>query len=150
MTTYRVYCDGASRKDGRGGWGASIRRAGHPNVDLYGGEFDTTNNRMELMAALEVLWYLPPRSVATLVCDSMYVVAGADEHLATWVRARWRTSANKPVKNQDLWEEMLAAIARHKSVTWEWVKGHSGDEGNERADELATLGIPEKQDEHSA
>lgn len=144
MKNYTVYCDGASRKDGRGGWGASIRQKGHPNLDIYGGEYETTNNRMELMAAIEALWYLPPRCIVTVVCDSQYVVMGATDYVETWVRAGWRTSSNKPVKNDDLWKELLGAIARHRSVEWQWVKGHTGNEGNERADALATLGVPER------
>ncbi len=141
--TYTVYCDGASRKDGRGGWGASIRQEGEPNVDLYGGEYDTTNNRMELMGALEALWYLPPDSVVQVYGDSEYVVKGASEYLDTWIRTGWRTSANKPLKNDDLWREMVAAISRHALVEWFWVRGHSGDEGNERADALSQMGVPE-------
>lgn len=141
--TYTIYCDGASRKDGRGGWGASIRRRGMADVDLYGGEFDTTNNRMELMAAIEALWFIPRGSTVTLVCDSMYVVAGASEHMEMWLRTNWRTSANKAVKNVDLWKELKSVMDCHRSVSWQWVKGHTGVEGNERADRLATLGVPD-------
>lgn len=140
--TYTIYCDGASRKDGRGGWGASIRRPGAPNVDLYGGEYDTTNNRMELMGALEALWYIPEHSVVHVYGDSEYVVKGASEYLDTWARTGWRTTANKPLKNDDLWQEMQGAIARHALVEWFWVRGHSGDEGNERADALSQMGVP--------
>lgn len=140
---YRVYCDGASRKDGRGGWGASIRKPGAPNVDLYGGEYDTTNNRMELMGALEALWYIPEHSVVHVYGDSEYVVKSASEYLDTWARTGWRTTSNKPLKNDDLWQEMQGAIARHALVEWFWVRGHSGDEGNERADALSQMGVPE-------
>lgn len=140
---YVVYCDGASRKDGRGGWGASIRKAGEPNIDLYGGDVGTTNNRMELTGALEALWYLPEQSLIDVFSDSEYVVKGASEYLEGWARAGWRTSANKPLKNSDLWQELQAAVARHQSVTWSWVPGHSGHEGNERADALSQLGVPD-------
>lgn len=140
-TRYTAYCDGASRKDRRGGWGAHIRWAGGV-LDLYGGERDTTNNRMELMACLETMWYLPPFSIVEIVSDSQYVVMGATEYLEMWVRAGWRTSANKPVSNEDLWRELQSAVGRHQSVDWRWVKGHTGDPGNERADELAGLGVP--------
>lgn len=144
-TRYTAYCDGASRKDGRGGWGASIR-GGEKTIDIYGGEVETTNNRMELMACIETLWYLPPMSIVEIVCDSQYVVKGFTEHLEMWLRARWRTSANGPVANRDLWEELQFAVANHALVEWRWVKGHSGNEGNERADQLATMGVPERQE----
>jgi ribonuclease HI len=140
---YVAYCDGASRKDGRGGWGAYIE-AGARTISLYGGEHDTTNNRMELMACIETLWYLPARSSIELVCDSQYVVKGATEYAETWVRAGWRTSSNKAVANQDLWEELLLAVRRHRLVTWRWVKGHNGNEGNEHADRLAGMGVPKE------
>lgn len=139
---YTVYCDGASRKDGRGGWGASIRQHGKANVDICGGEYDTTNNRMELMAVIETLWYLPAQSRVTLVCDSQYVIKGASEYMDTWIRAGWRTSSNKEVKNVDLWKELRSAMKRHMRIEWEWVKGHTQNEGNERADALAGEGVP--------
>lgn len=144
---YLIYCDGASRKDGRGGWGASIRKQGRNgeaenNVDICGGEYDTTNNRMELMAVIEALWYIPVGAEVTIVCDSQYVLLGITEYIETWMRARWRTSTNKPVKNVDLWEELHSAASNH-TIVWQWVKGHTGDEGNERADRLAAEGVPE-------
>jgi ribonuclease HI len=138
---YTVYADGASRKDRRGGWGALILRDGAPDVELVGGDYDTTNNRMELMGPIEVMWYLPP-SYIEFVCDSEYVIKGATEYLPTWEYLGWRTTSNKPLKNDDLWKELKLAMARHREVRWTWVKGHSGDPGNERADALADMGIP--------
>lgn len=139
---YVAYCDGASRKDGRGGWGASIRRAGYQDVDLFGGEMTTTNNRMELTAPIEVMWYLPEGSSIRFVCDSDYVVKGFSEYLDQWEAMRWRTAANKPLKNDDLWKEARTALQRHAAVEFEWVKGHSGNPGNERADALSQMGVP--------
>lgn len=140
---YTAYCDGASRKDKRGGWGAHITSVGEPSIDLCGGDTDTTNNRMELLAPIEVMWYLPERSCITFVCDSQYVVYGASEYIHTWVQSGWIGSTGKAVANRDLWEELISATARHETVTWQWVKGHAGNPGNERADALATLGVPD-------
>lgn len=148
---YLIYCDGASRKDGRGGWGAHIRRPARTRIgyvveDIYGGEYETTNNRMELMAAIEALWYIPEGSTVTVVCDSKYVVDGITEYIDGWERCGWRTSSNQPLKNADLWYELKQAASIH-TVAWQWVKGHSGDEGNEKADELAGLGVPPVRDQ---
>lgn len=145
LNVYTVYCDGASRKDGRGGWGAFITDATGAEEDIWGGTTDTTNNRMELMAVIETLWYLPSRSNVTLICDSKYVIEGATEYLPMWIRAGWRTSSNKPLKNADLWEEFNSAQKEHASLVFEWVKGHTGVEGNERADRLAERGVPKEQ-----
>lgn len=139
---YLVYADGASRKDRRGGWGALITHLDHGDEEIVGGDYDTTNNRMELMGPIETMWHLPEYSAIEFVCDSQYVIQGATEYLPTWEMLGWRTTSNKPLKNGDLWKELKAAMARHREVSWTWVKGHSGDPGNERADELADMGIP--------
>jgi ribonuclease HI len=139
---YVIHADGASRKDGRGGWGATILQ-GKDRHDIYGGAYNTTNNRMELRAAIEALEYLPDDSEVTMYCDSQYVVKGISEHIESWKFRRWRTSANAPIKNRDLWERLEVQNNRHR-VVWLWVRGHNGDEGNEHADYLAGLGIPEK------
>ena len=142
-----VYCDGASRKDGRGGWGYTVRDTSNATVlENYGGELDTTNNRMELIAAIEAILgtrdeFGPCKSL-TVVSDSDYVVRGITEHVETWVMLGWRTSSNKPVKNEDLWRELLEAIDAHDDILFQWVKGHSGVEGNERADYLSQCGVP--------
>lgn len=137
---YVVYCDGASRKDGRGGWGVSLRY-GNRQKDICGGEYDTTNNRMELIAAMEGLKLCPKEAVAVVVSDSQYVIKGVTEYLPDWKQRGWRTGGNKPVANTDLWQEMEEVISG-RVIVWEWVKGHTGHPGNERADYLAGLGVP--------
>ncbi len=109
---------------------------------LKGGEAETTNNRMELMAAIRALEALKESCAVTLYTDSSYVMQGLTEWLPGWKRRGWRTAANKPVKNQDLWQRLDAAAARHQ-VEWQWVKGHSGHDGNEEADRLANEGVAE-------
>lgn len=109
--------------------------------EAYGGEFDTTNNRMELTGAMEGLLLVPIGRPLTIYTDSMYVVRGITESIHQWRRQNWRTSTNQPVKNADLWEALEEA-ANMRVVTWCWVKGHSGVLGNERADFLATQGVP--------
>ena len=136
-----IYCDGASRKDGRGGWGLAAYWHDKLMFEECGGAFDTTNNRMELQGAIEALKCYDPGTEMTIHSDSQYVVQGILEHIDLWLRTGWRTSGNNPVKNQDLWEE-LATLDVERKVTWLWVKGHSGVPGNERADALATLGVP--------
>lgn len=135
-----VYCDGASRKDGRGGWGATIL-FDKWWYDVSGGEYNTTNNRMELMAAIEALNWLPEACEVVVYSDSQYVIKGITEYLVTWKFCGWRTGTNQPVKNKDLWVELERIAGRH-SVDWQWVRGHAGVEGNERADKLAGDGIP--------
>lgn len=108
--------------------------------ELFGGETETTNNRMELLAAIEALCALSRPARVTLYTDSTYVKNGITQWIANWRRRGWRTSARKPVKNQDLWQALDAATQRH-DVHWRWVKGHSGDPGNERADALANIGL---------
>jgi ribonuclease HI len=137
-----VYTDGACRGNpGPGGWGAVLRWNGNERR-LHGGEMATTNNRMELMAAIQALESLREPCDVTLHTDSNYVRQGITEWLAQWRRRNWKTADKKPVKNQDLWERLDAATTRHK-IEWRWVKGHSGDPGNELADQLANRGVDE-------
>lgn len=136
-----VFTDGAcSGNPGPGGWGALLRFNGHER-ELYGGEDETTNNRMELMAAIMALETLTERCHVDLYTDSKYVMEGINTWIANWKKNGWRTAAKKPVKNADLWQRLDEANGRHE-VSWHWVKGHAGHEGNERADELARMGIP--------
>ena len=137
-----VYTDGACRGNpGPGGWGAVLRWNGHERR-LHGGEAPTTNNRMELMAAIQALETLREPCAVKLHTDSNYVRQGITEWLPQWHRRNWKTADKKPVKNQDLWQRLDAAAARHR-IEWFWVKGHSGDEGNELADQLANKGVDE-------
>ena len=140
-----AYTDGAcSGNPGPGGWGALlVARDGDAVLkerELNGGEADTTNNRMELMAAIAALEALERPSRLTVVTDSAYVKGGITQWIAGWKRNGWRTQARKPVKNEELWKRLDAAAARHE-VRWEWVKGHAGHPENERADELARAGM---------
>ena len=140
-----AYTDGAcSGNPGPGGWGALlIARDGDTVVkerELSGGDADTTNNRMELLAAISALESLSRPTALTVVTDSAYVKGGITEWLRGWKRNGWRTSTKKPVKNEDLWRRLDAAAAPH-DVTWKWVKGHAGHPENERADELARAGM---------
>ena len=137
-----IYTDGACRGNpGPGGWGALLI-AGRHRKTLHGGEPDTTNNRMELTAAIEALNALKRPSTVALHTDSKYVMHGITEWMHNWKKRGWMTANIKPVKNQDLWMALDEAIARH-DITWKWVKGHDGDPGNEEADRLANLGIDE-------
>ena len=137
-----IYTDGACRGNpGPGGWGAVLRWNGHEKR-LCGGETLTTNNRMELMAAISALEALKESSEAVLYTDSVYVKQGLTEWLKGWKAKGWRTADKKPVKNQDLWQRLDAAASRH-SIDWRWVKGHAGDPGNELADQLANQGLEE-------
>jgi ribonuclease HI len=140
-----AYTDGAcSGNPGPGGWGALlIARDGDKVVKeraLSGGEADTTNNRMELLAAISALETLGRATAITIVTDSAYVKDGITSWIHGWKRRGWKTSANKPVKNEDLWRRLDSAVAQHQ-VRWEWVKGHAGHVENERADELARAGM---------
>jgi ribonuclease HI len=138
-----IHTDGAcSGNPGPGGWGAILRYGEHVR-ELYGGEpGETTNNRMELMAAIRALEALTRPSVVVLHTDSSYLRNGILSWLPNWKRNGWRTADKKPVKNADLWQRLEAAIHQHE-VQWLWVKGHAGDPGNERADQLANLGVRE-------
>ncbi|MFN4183416.1 MAG: ribonuclease HI [Hyphomonas sp.] len=137
-----IWTDGAcSGNPGPGGWGALIRWNGHEK-ELYGGDPATTNNRMEMTAVIEALNALNRPSKVTLNVDSTYVKDGLTKWIKGWKRNGWKTADKKPVKNQELWMAMEEACKRH-DITWVWVKGHNGDEGNERADGLARKGTDE-------
>ncbi len=138
----QIFTDGACRGNpGPGGWGVILRSGSHEK-ELFGGEQSTTNNRMELRAAIEGLAALKRPSQVTVTTDSQYVRQGITQWIEGWKRNQWRTSAKKPVKNQDLWQLLDELTSRHE-VTWEWVKGHSGHPDNEHADALANRGIDE-------
>jgi len=135
-----IYTDGACKGNpGPGGWGAVLKYKGKTK-ELYGGDPDTTNNRMELIAAITALESLTRSCSVQLNTDSKYVLQGITEWMANWKKRGWKTVSRHPVKNEDLWRRLDAAIARH-NIEWKWVKGHSGEQGNERADALANLGI---------
>lgn len=135
-----IWTDGAcSGNPGPGGWGA-ILRMGERERELFGGEPNTTNNRMELQAAIAALQALKQACRVQLHTDSTYVQQGISSWIANWRKRNWRTAAGKPVKNQDLWQALDAAAQRHE-VSWHWVKGHAGDPMNERADALAQQGV---------
>ena len=137
-----LFTDGACKGNpGPGGWGAVLRFNG-TDKELFGGEQTTTNNRMELTAAIEALNALKGRQKVVLHTDSKYVMHGITEWMANWKKRGWKTAAKKPVKNQDLWIALDEAIARH-DIEWRWVKGHNGTPGNELADALANRGIDE-------
>ena len=135
-----IYTDGAcSGNPGPGGWGA-ILRFGEHEKELNGGEFETTNNKMELTAAIEALNALKESCLVNLHTDSQYVKGGITGWIEGWKRNGWKTSAKKPVKNEELWRALEQARDRH-NVSWHWVKGHAGHPDNERADELARQGM---------
>ena len=145
MTNLFAYTDGAcSGNPGPGGWGALlIARDGDEVVkerELKGGEAQTTNNRMELLAAITSLETLATPSTITIVTDSSYVKDGITKWIFGWKKKGWKTASNKPVKNEELWKRLDVATQRH-NVSWEWVKGHAGHPENERADELARAGM---------
>ncbi|MGY0611971.1 MULTISPECIES: ribonuclease HI [unclassified Luteimonas] len=136
MKAVEVHTDGACLGNpGPGGW-AALLRYGAQERELVGGELLSTNNRMELMAAIVALETLTEACKVTLHTDSQYVRQGITQWMANWVRRGWKTSGGDPVKNRDLWERLHAAAGRH-TIDWRWVKGHSGDPGNERVDDLA-------------
>lgn len=140
MKVVEIFTDGACKGNpGAGGWGAFLRY-GEAEKHLYGGEADTTNNRMELMAAIMALESLKRPCEVILTTDSQYVKQGINDWLAGWKRNGWKTSQKKPVKNADLWQRLDAACQPH-SIDWRWVKGHSGHPENELADQLANKGV---------
>ena len=135
-----IYADGACKGNpGPGGWGV-VLRSGTNVKELFGGEAATTNNRMELTAVIRGLGALTRRCKVTLYTDSQYVHKGITIWISDWKRRGWRTADKKPVKNVDLWQQLDALAGQHH-VDWVWVKGHAGNPGNERADELANLGV---------
>ena len=135
-----IYTDGACRGNpGPGGWGVILNYKGKIK-ELYGAEKHTTNNRMELMAAIIALESLTRPCSIQLNSDSRYVLKGITDWMPNWKKRGWKTAARTPVKNEDLWRRLDEAIAKHK-IEWKWVKGHSGNTGNDRADILANLGI---------
>ena len=141
-----IYTDGACKGNpGPGGWGALLI-SGDTEKELYGGEGGTTNNRMELTAVIEALGALKRPCRVTLYLDSQYVRKGITEWIAGWKARGWRTAAKQPVKNVDLWRRLDALVAgAGHTIDWRWVKGHSGDAGNERADLLANRGVAQLQ-----
>lgn len=140
-----IYTDGACRGNpGPGGWGVVLRYKGREKT-LYGGEPHTTNNRMELMAAIAGLEALKRHSQVALTTDSQYVKRGITEWMSDWKRRGWKTADRKPVKNVDLWQRLDDLVGKHR-VSWHWVRGHTGHVDNERADSLANQAIDELQD----
>lgn len=138
-----IYTDGACKGNpGPGGWGAWLVSGDHER-ELFGGEAQTTNNRMELLAVIEALSSLKRSCDVKLYLDSEYVRKGITEWIVNWKRRGWRTADGKPVKNVELWQRLDALVALHR-IDWHWVKGHAGDPGNERADALANRGVPRR------
>lgn len=141
MNDIVMYTDGAcSGNPGPGGWGAVLMSGKH-RKELYGGERDTTNNRMEMMAVIRGIEALKRGCSVDIYTDSTYVMKGITEWLDGWKKRGWRTASKQPVKNVDLWQRLEKALDRHE-VNWHWVRGHTGVPENERADELARRGIP--------
>lgn len=142
MNTIEIYTDGACKGNpGPGGWGVLLR-SGATSKELFGGEAQTTNNRMELLAVIQALEALKRPCHVVLHADSQYVLKGINEWLAGWKAKGWKTASKQPVKNVDLWQRLDALVAGggHR-IEWRWVKGHDGDPGNERADWLANQGV---------
>ena len=143
MSTVEIHTDGACRGNpGPGGWGV-LMRYGDKVRELYGGELETTNNRMELMAAIRALEALNRRCQIVLYTDSEYLKRGITEWLPNWKSRGWRTAGRKPVKNADLWKRLDELSSKHQ-IQWRWVRGHAGDPGNERADQLANQGLDQE------
>jgi len=140
--TIEIYTDGACRGNpGPGGWGVLLLYGDHRKT-MHGGEPETTNNRMEMRAAIEALNALKGPREVILHTDSKYVMDGINQWMPAWKKRGWKTANKKPVKNQDLWQELDDAVSRHK-IKWKWVRGHTGVDGNEEADALANRGIDE-------
>ncbi len=147
MKLVTIYTDGAcSGNPGPGGWGALLQFGNHER-ELSGGEIKTTNNRMELTAVIEALSALKDSCEVNLITDSNYVKDGITRWLKNWKQNGWKTASKKTVKNQDLWLKLEQQTIRHK-INWSWVKGHSGNAGNERADKLANIGMEETRETH--
>ncbi len=143
LQSVEIFCDGAcSGNPGPGGYGA-ILRCGKHEKEISGGARETTNNRMELSAAIEALRLLTRPCRVTITTDSQYLVKGMTEWIAGWQRKEWRNSKKEPVVNRDLWEQLLE-LTRSHTVHWKWVRGHAGHAENERCDQLAREGIPVK------
>lgn len=142
MNTIEIYTDGACKGNpGPGGWGVLLRSGG-TTKELFGGEAQTTNNRMELLAVIQALEALKRPCHVLLHADSQYVLKGINEWLAGWKAKGWKTASKQPVKNVDLWQRLDALVAQGgHQIEWRWVKGHDGDQGNERADWLANQGV---------
>ena len=137
----KIWTDGACKfNPGPGGWGAFLVY-GEKSLELFGGEVETTNNRMELMAVISALRALKRPVPVAFYVDSQYVKNGVESWLYAWKKNGWKTAQKKPVKNEDLWKELDALLLRFE-IQWHWVKGHAGDPGNEKADELANRGVP--------
>ena len=135
-----IFTDGACKGNpGPGGWGALLR-LGENEKSLYGGELNTTNNRMELLAAIRGLEALKRTAVVVLTTDSQYVMKGVCEWMPNWKKRGWKTASKQPVKNADLWQQLDELVSQHQ-VEWRWVRGHTGHRENEIADELANLGV---------
>ena len=148
VKSIHIYTDGACRGNpGPGGWGALLIACKHQKT-MHGGDPETTNNRMELTAAIEALNALKSHSRVILHTDSKYVMDGIREWMPNWKKRDWKTASRKPVKNQDLWQALDVAVGRHE-IDWRWVKGHNGNPGNEVADELANRGIDEMEKKQS-
>ena len=135
-----IFTDGACKGNpGPGGWGVLLRLGEHEKR-LYGGELDTTNNRMELLAAIRGLEALKRPASVVLTTDSQYVMKGVREWMPNWKKRGWKTASKQPVKNVDLWQQLDALVSQHE-VEWRWVRGHTGHRENELADELANMGV---------
>lgn len=144
MKDIYIWTDGACKGNpGIGGWGALLKYGSHKK-EIYGGEVNTTNNRMELLAVIEALRLLKEPCAVHIYTDSQYVQKGMSEWIEGWKQRGWRTAAKKPVKNADLWQQLDELCDQHQ-LQWHWVKGHAGDLGNERADQLANLGVEQLQ-----
>jgi ribonuclease HI len=145
MKKITIYTDGACKGNpGPGGWGALLQSGAHEK-EIFGGERETTNNRMELTAVLEALRCLKQTSDVDVYLDSQYVRKGITEWLPAWKARGWRTASKQPVKNADLWQTLDAALSQSAhTIRWHWVKGHAGHAGNERADALANQGVPKR------
>jgi len=142
MKSVEICTDGACRGNpGPGGWGVLLRY-NDSEKKIHGGESDTTNNRMELMAAIQALETLKNPCLVNLTTDSKYVIDGITSWIIDWKKRGWKTAAKKPVKNVDLWKRLDTAVQGHE-INWHWIRGHTGHEGNEIADDLANLGIDE-------